>query len=150
MTRSFGSRSAGVGFTLIELMIALVIIAVLATIAFPTFQSQIRKSRRADAIASISQVQQAQERWRANNTSYGTLVNVGVPAATSGGYYTLSVANNTATGYQVLAQAGGAQASDTPCAFMQATLAGGNISIASGTDSSVGNLAAVNNRCWNR
>jgi len=140
----------GGGFTLIELMLAVAIIAVLAAIAFPAYTEQIRKSRRADAITHVSRVQQAQERWRANNPTYGTLANVAVPASTSGGYYTLSVANTTATGYEVLAQAAGAQAADTACAFMRATLAAGNITRASGPTSAVGNGAAANNRCWNQ
>jgi prepilin-type N-terminal cleavage/methylation domain-containing protein len=37
------------GFTLIEVMIVVVIVAILAAIAIPSYQDSIRKTRRADA-----------------------------------------------------------------------------------------------------
>lgn len=157
-----------IGFTLIELMFAIVIVAVLAAIALPSYQSQVRKSRRAEAVTFMSQVQQAQERWRANRTSYGNVFIVssgalrGVGAAgdadaasthtTSGGYYSLSLATVTATGYAVQATALSSQLNDANCQFMQMTLTGGNIAYDSGT--AVGSLnptdSAANRRCWNR
>ena len=76
------------GFTLIELMIVLVIVGILAAVALPSFRDQIRKSRRADAIAELGRLQLAQERWRADRASYGTLANIGGTATMAGGYYT--------------------------------------------------------------
>jgi len=139
------------GFTLIEVMIVVVIIALLATVALPAYLDQVRKSRRADAIARISQFQQAQERWRSNNATYGTLANLGIGATTADGYYSLSMtASPTATTYQLLATATGAQASDTNCKFLALSMSGGNTTLLSGPDSSVGNTGAANSRCWNR
>jgi len=143
-------RSSAAGFTLIEVMIVVVIIALLATVAVPSYLDQVRKSRRADAITRISQIQQTQERWRANSAAYGTLADLGVSATSADGFYTLSVPSNTATSYQILATATGAQLSDTNCKFMQLTMSGGNMTLASGSTSSVGNAAATNKRCWNR
>ena len=139
------------GFTLIEVMIVVVVIALLATVALPAYLDQVRKSRRADAIARISQFQQAQERWRSNNATYGTLANLGIGATTADGYYSLSMtASPTATTYQLLATATGAQASDTNCKFLALSMSGGNTTLLSGPDSSVGNTGSANNRCWNR
>lgn len=138
------------GFTLIELMIVMAILAVLAAVAFPAYDGQVRKSRRADAITRISQIQQAQERWRANNSSYGTLANIGVPATTAGGYYTVSVSSESASSYEANAQASGAQTRDTTCIFMRATAASGAITLASGPTGGYGNGTSANNRCWNR
>ncbi|MBK9683398.1 MAG: prepilin-type N-terminal cleavage/methylation domain-containing protein, partial [Betaproteobacteria bacterium] len=70
--RSFAHarRETASGFTLVELMIAVVIVALLASIALPSFMDSIRKSRRSEAFAALAQVQQAQERWRSNGSSY--------------------------------------------------------------------------------
>ena len=139
------------GFTLIEVMIVVAIIGILAAVAIPAYIDQVRKARRADAITRMSQVQQAQERWRANNTTYGTLANIGVAGTNADGYYTLSITGSpTATSYVVLATATGAQLSDTNCKFMGLSMSAGNTTLASGPTSGVGNAAAPNNRCWNR
>lgn len=41
------------GFTLIELMIAVVIAGILAAVAYPSFVSYVQKARRADAKAAL-------------------------------------------------------------------------------------------------
>ncbi|WP_295429870.1 type IV pilin protein [uncultured Thiodictyon sp.] len=57
-----GRVRAGFGFTLIELLIAVGIVAILAAIAYPSYQSQVRKTRRADAKAVLMQNAQFMER----------------------------------------------------------------------------------------
>lgn len=138
------------GFTLMEIMVVVAIVAILAALALPTYLDSIRKARRGDAITRISQVQQSQERWRANNAAYGTLADVGVAATTADGHYMLSVPSQSATGYQVLAMATGAQAGDDRCRYLQLTMSGGNVSLASGATTAVANTSTANNRCWNR
>ena len=93
------------GFTLIEVTIVLGIIAILVAFAMPSFQDALRKSRRADAVDSILGIMQAQERWRANNTTYGTLAQLAYPAASKDGHYGLVIPlnTNTATGYTIVA-----------------------------------------------
>lgn len=141
-----GLRHRHGGFTLIELMIAVAIVAILAAVAYPTFIEQVRKSRRADAVTALSAVAQAQERWRANNTTYNTLLtganslNVANP---SSGYYTLALSAVSGTGYTATASAAGAQASDGKCATLTLQMAGGTI-----TYGSTGSGTA--NQCWNR
>jgi type IV pilus assembly protein PilE len=138
-------RPQGRGFTIIELMIVMVIIAVLATIAYPSFIEQVRKGRRADAVASLNRIMQAQERWRANNATYSTdLSNAGLNvAAPSSGYYTLQVTSATATGYTAVATAAGAQLGDTRCATM-------TVALAAATLTYTATPAANSNLCWNR
>lgn len=78
------------GFSLIELVIVVAIVGILATIAYPSYRDYVIKSRRSDAMAMLTQAQLAQEKYRANNTTYGTLANIGVPATTTDSHYTLS------------------------------------------------------------
>jgi type IV pilus assembly protein PilE len=131
------------GFTLIELMVTVAIIAIIAAVALPSYQSQVRKSRRADAVAAASLIQQAEERWRANNTSYtstlgtgtgglGLTVNGAGQYASAGGYYTLSVSfpspSTPASHYKITANAvsGTSQASDTGCTSLEVDVLNGN------------------------
>lgn len=58
------------GFTLIELMIVLVIIAVLAGVALPTYQSSVVNSTRKDAGGALLGLAQAMERYYAQTYSY--------------------------------------------------------------------------------
>lgn len=127
------------GFTLIELLSVVGIIGILTAISLPAYNSQIRKGRRADAVAAISQYQQAQERWRANEVLYATQAQatapttaspagMGLPTTSQGGYYTLSVSNTSSTTYTVSATAvaGTTQANDTGCTTLDVTVVNGN------------------------
>jgi type IV pilus assembly protein PilE len=162
MHRARSPRSSIRGFTLIELMIAVSIIAVLAMVALPAYFDQVRKSRRSDAVALISQVAQAQERWRANNAQYtndfGTsFLNVRSTAASgvtalNEPYYTISVNTTSATNYRIRAVATGQQASDKRCATMEMRVVGGNttyVSAPQGTAMTDG-ITTDANRCWGR
>jgi type IV pilus assembly protein PilE len=138
------------GFSLIELMVVLVVVSVLASIAYPAFAQVMRKARRGDAIVMLMNVQQAQERWRANSSRYGSLEEIGVPATTADGGYRLSISTNDTLGYVALAEALGRQASDATCRFLELTFSGGHTVPASGADLDVRNGEAANRRCWNR
>ena len=58
------------GFTLIELMIVVAIVAILAAIAYPSYQDSIRKSKRADARAGLMDATQYMERFYSQNDRY--------------------------------------------------------------------------------
>ena len=58
------------GFTLIEMMIVVAIIAILAAVAYPSYQDSIRKSARADAQADLMELAQASERFFTLNNRY--------------------------------------------------------------------------------
>lgn len=114
------------GFTLIELLIVMVIVGILASIAYPSYQESVNSGRRTDAINSLLQLQMLQEKWRANNTSYASVldgINCNTLTATglcwngtssTEGLYTLSITASSATGYALKASpgAGTAQAGD--------------------------------------
>lgn len=106
------------GFTLIELMIVLVIVGILATIALPAYQDYVRKSRRAEAISLMLDLQLTQEKYRANNISYASsLAAMGVNSTyisnqVSASYYTISATSATNNTYTISAVAVGKQAND--------------------------------------
>lgn len=146
------------GVTLIELLIATVVLAILMAVAVPTFQSSVRKSRRADAMAALTQIMQAQERYRANNSTYfsGSLSALpGAPASglSADGHYTLSITEGSATaqGYTAVATAVSTspQASDSQCAQLQVTLNGGSPPAYRSTNSG-GSQNALPDPCWVR
>ena len=142
-------KRATLGFTLIELMIVVVIVGILAAVALPSFQQQLRQGRRSEATSELGRLQMAQERWRADRASYGTLAQIGGVATLPSGYYTIAVAtpggncaNGTAAGaansFSITATAAGAQASDTQCATLTVTSLCGVVT----------KTATGGGRCW--
>ena len=119
-------------------MVVAAIVAILTAVALPAYQASVRKSRRADAVAAMQQVQLAEERWRANNSTYngsiGTAANeISIGSAsptTADGYYTLALSSATASGYVVTATptTKGGQNRDTACAPMVLTFGAGSTS----------------------
>jgi type IV pilus assembly protein PilE len=149
-TRTCTHRAAERGFTLIEVLVTLSMAGVLSSVALPTFQGQLQKARRTDALVTMMQVQLAQSRWRANSTGYATLAQIGVANVSSAGHYALALSSNDDDQYEVRAAATGAQASDTACRHMLLRVTGANVLQASGPDASVANPAAANRKCWNQ
>ena len=143
-------RRASRGFTLIETLITVSIAGVLSSIAYPSLESQVLRARRSDALVSLMQAQLAQERYRANNRSYGDLAAIGVRSTSLAGYYTIELAANAADGYELVATATGRQAHDTACRTLRLVVAGGSVVYASGPDAAASNAAAVNRKCWNQ
>jgi type IV pilus assembly protein PilE len=84
------------GFTLIELMVALAIIAIVGSIAFATYEDRSRKARRVEAIVALEQIAQAQQRFFTQNNTFTTDLNDLIPYGvksdtTPNGYYDLSL-----------------------------------------------------------
>ncbi len=127
------------GFTLIELMITVAIVAILAAVAYPAYRDQVLRTRRADAKGALMSFASAMERfYTQNNTYLGAAAggaNTGAPAATvfahteapidgTTKYYDLRITAAAASTYTLQAQPKGDQVNDTKCATLSLTQAG--------------------------
>ena len=118
------------GVTLVELMIAIVIVGVLAAIAIPAYQDQVNRSRRADGQALALDIAARQERYFMQFNTYTTDITgsggLDTPLTSREGYYTAAVAvcaaGTIATCYEVTITAVGVQASnDGDCRTLKVT-----------------------------
>jgi len=58
------------GFTIIELMIVIMIVAILVSLAYPSYVGYVRKAKRGEAQQLLLNWAINQEIWRSNNTAY--------------------------------------------------------------------------------
>jgi type IV pilus assembly protein PilE len=87
------SKRRAAGMTLIELMTAMVIVAILTAIAYPSYQSHTAKTRRKAATACLSQYANFMERYYTSNLNYDGAERPGLGCFTEGDmnrYYTFS------------------------------------------------------------
>jgi type IV pilus assembly protein PilE len=110
--RSGRRLGVGAGFTLIELMVTLAIAAILLSIVVPTYQAQVRKSRRTEAKTAILDFAAREERLYATQNAYSTdPVALGYTAA--GGSWPVS----TGSYYQIEAPTSSAPTATVPGSF---------------------------------
>lgn len=90
------------GFTLIELMITVAIIAIIMGVALPSYFQQIVKSNRADAKVELLRLAQVQESYFTQNLSYAnSLTQLGLSGDTTETehqHYTVTVFSTTPGG----------------------------------------------------
>lgn len=131
------------GFTLIELVVAMVIAAILAAIAIPAYSNYVRKARRADAKTALLDLAGLEERYFSTQNIYSaSWSDLGYPATSNGSalsvgaYYTIAAQTPTAAvaptattvgspaSFSFTATAVGDQLKDTQCRTFTVTSSG--------------------------
>lgn len=142
------------GFSLIELMIVVAVIAILAKIAIPSYQDSIQKSRLSVAKGVLLEAAQTLERSYTLNNSYPASIPASLTTAPKAGegtaYFNIvyTPANSNTT-YSLVAKVVTGYAPST-CMTLQLNSTGEKLA----SDTAVTSIAspgtaAVNTRCWN-
>ena len=117
---------------------AVAVAGVLASVALPTYQAQVARSQRMEAIAALTRVQAVQEQFRANHGSYALQLQALKGVAPHGAHHQITLASAHANGYIVRASWNGRGARSEGCSELTLSVTDG---IASHGPSE---------RCWNR
>ena len=97
-------RRAAKGFTLLELMIVVTIIAILASLAYYSYGRYAFRTRRADGREMVMRIAAAQERFFTNTNTYvistagitnAPPAGLGLSTTSTGGHYTISAGPGT-------------------------------------------------------
>ena len=114
------------GFSLIELMVVVTVIAILSAVALPSYWSSVMKSRRTSAQVALLDLASREERYYTANNIYASKLsllgfpsekNLAVPDEKNNHYYDVSVVAANANGFSLKAVPVGSQSKDTACAI---------------------------------
>ena len=99
------------GFTLIELMIAVVVVGILSAIAIPNYRSYVQKAERGAAKAVMVDLAQTEERYFTNNGAY--LAIAALPTAAPAGWQNYSGSSTNSARYSIVVTAGSVNGNST-------------------------------------
>jgi type IV pilus assembly protein PilE len=113
------------GFSLIELMVVVAVLAIIVGIGYPSYLGYVQKTRRADGIAALNHAAMVMESCRSDLATYEGC-DARVAAQSEKGYYTITVAPGAipASTYTLTATAVDVQAKDSKCTKLTLTAHG--------------------------
>lgn len=93
------------GFTLLEIMIVVVVVAILAAVALPSYRDYITRSQLAEAYTNLADVSTKLEQYFQDNRTYAGACAAGTvaPLPNAPKYFTFTCPTLTATAYTVQA-----------------------------------------------
>ncbi|HRK56222.1 MAG TPA: type IV pilin protein [Burkholderiaceae bacterium] len=92
ITRATRPRRLAAGFTLIELIIVTVIVAILASVAIPSYTHYVQRNHRATVQALLADIASRQQQFFLNRRQFGSLSDLGVTVpADVASHYNVSV-----------------------------------------------------------
>lgn len=138
------NESRNSGFTLVELLVVVTVLAVIATIAVNSYRDYVLRSGRAEARAALADLAKLEEQYFANQQAYtGSMSTLDYSATTPGGLYQLQLATSTTSNYSIQATAISTQLEDNTCRTFTLTGLGER----SATDSGGSDTTQT---CWDR
>ena len=136
------------GFTLLELMITLAVIAILTAIALPSYTSYVIRGKVPGATSNLATKRVQMEQWFQDNRTYAANSALVPPPAcandiTSSQYFTFSCTQQTATAYTLTATGTGSMAG-----FSYTVDEGNNQTSAFAPPAPAAWIPATPNNCW--
>ena len=162
MKANYAPRPRHRGFTLVELIVAMVILSILAAIAIPSYSQYVLKSHRTEAKAALMDAASLEERYFSTSNLYtNNTMQLGYgiaapPVPVGTGYYVISIINavpavaptalvpgGTPATFTITAvpAAGSMQVNDTACASFTINSTGQQTALNSGGIDNTAN-------CW--
>lgn len=120
------SRGRPKGFTLIDLMVAVAVVAILSVIAYPGYTEAVRKMRRAEARAALMQLMQQEERYYSQTGSYMPFTSASTNANAMKFRWWIG-ASATGSAYEIKGAICGAGESTSTCIMLTATPGTANV-----------------------